>query len=393
MKADEALSILLAVICSIVAAAYHVHPPPKLSSHIPSHRQPSSSIMIMMATSKSTNQHKPSQLAGMPISPSFSSSSFVNNNNNHNVIIRYFYEGGQINQGRVCQIKLDDHSGTKEEKITNTISTNQVMNALIDDGVDLDNFYACSYESKLSDGGWMPLEVAPRYTNPWSTSVDDGSAAGAASEETNCDTLTFTIPPLGDASSVPRRIDIKLFRRPKPPSSQQKVKEYSSDALNALSASIPGGKLPLSGYFGIGVIHPKTSENIGTLWRSAYQMDASVLCTIGARYKSSSTDTLNVPARIPLIEVDDWTSFVNSAPKSAVWVVIEMGGTPLQDFEHPRNCIYILESEDDGVPKSVIRGCREVVSLDAENYGSYNVAVAGSIVMYDRMTKMRKAEE
>ena len=97
---------------------------------------------------------------------------------------------------------------------------------------------------------------------------------------------------MGDASSVSRRIDIKLFRRPKPPSSQQRVKEHSSDALNALSASIPGGKLPLSGYFGIGVIHPKTSENIGTLWRSAYQMDASVLCTIGARYKSSSTEIL-----------------------------------------------------------------------------------------------------
>ena len=159
----------------------------------------------------------------MPISPSFSSSSFANNNN-HNVIIRYFYEGGQINQGRVCQIKLDDHSGTKEEKITNTISTNQVMNALIDDGVDLDNFYACSYESKLSDGGWMPLEVAPRYTNPWSTSVDDGSAAGGSEESLKEDSYTFTIPPLGDASSVSRRIDIKLFRRPKPPSPQQQVK-------------------------------------------------------------------------------------------------------------------------------------------------------------------------
>jgi tRNA G18 (ribose-2'-O)-methylase SpoU len=32
----------------------------------------------------------------------------------------------------------------------------------------------------------------------------------------------------------------------------------------------------------------------------------------------------------------------------------------------------------------------EVVSLDSELYGSYNVAVAGSIVMYDRMTKMRR---
>ena len=41
------------------------------------------------------------------------------------------------------------------------------------------------------------------------------------------------------------------------------------------------------------------------------------------------------------------------------------------------------------MPKSVLRSCREVVSLEAEEYGSYNVAVAGSLVMYDKMMKMR----
>jgi tRNA G18 (ribose-2'-O)-methylase SpoU len=69
-----------------------------------------------------------------------------------------------------------------------------------------------------------------------------------------------------------------------------------------------------------------------------------------------------------------------------------MGGTPLSQFQHPRNAIYILGSEDHGVPKSVLRGCQEVVSLEAEGYGSYNVAVAGSIVMYDRMVKMREGK-
>ena len=82
-----------------------------------------------------------------------------------------------------------------------------------------------------------------------------------------------------------------------------------------------------------------------------------------------------------------------ASPKAAVWVVIEMGGTPLSEFVHPRNAIYILGSEDHGVPTSVVRGCREVISLECELYGSYNVAVAGSIVMYDRMMKMRKANE
>jgi tRNA G18 (ribose-2'-O)-methylase SpoU len=88
--------------------------------------------------------------------------------------------------------------------------------------------------------------------------------------------------------------------------------------------------------------------------------------------------------------LDDWNAFaVWAAPKAAVWVAVEMGGTPLSDFVHPRNAIYILGSEDHGVPRSVLRACREVVSLDSELYGSYNVAVAGSIVMYDRMVKMR----
>ena len=70
-----------------------------------------------------------------------------------------------------------------------------------------------------------------------------------------------------------------------------------------------------------------------------------------------------------------------------------MGGTPLEEFIHPRNAIYILGSEDHGVPKAVVRGCREVVSLECVNYGSYNVAVAGSLVMYDRMVKLRRAEK
>ena len=67
-----------------------------------------------------------------------------------------------------------------------------------------------------------------------------------------------------------------------------------------------------------------------------------------------------------------------------------MGGVPLSQFKHPRNAIYILGSEDHGVPKNVLRACREVVSLEAVEYASYKVAVAGSIVMYDRMVKMRE---
>lgn len=118
-----------------------------------------------------------------------------------------------------------------------------------------------------------------------------------------------------------------------------------------------------------------------------------MLYAIGGRYGAASADTLNAPARLPLIECDDWSSFAEqAAPRGAVWVAVETGGTPLAEYEHPRNAVYILGSEDHGVPTSVLRGCREVVSLESEEYGSYNVAVAGSIVMYDRLVKQRRAE-
>lgn len=49
------------------------------------------------------------------------------------------------------------------------------------------------------------------------------------------------------------------------------------------------------------------------------------------------------------MELDDWNSFAEwAAPKGAVWVVVEMGGTPLEEFVHPRNAIYVLGSEDHG---------------------------------------------
>ena len=49
--------------------------------------------------------------------------------------------------------------------------------------------------------------------------------------------------------------------------------------------------------------------------------------------------------------------------------------------------MYILGSEDHGLPPAVLRACHERVSIPSERYSSYNVAMAGSIVLYDRLAK------
>jgi tRNA G18 (ribose-2'-O)-methylase SpoU len=81
---------------------------------------------------------------------------------------------------------------------------------------------------------------------------------------------------------------------------------------------------------------------------------------------------------------------MSALPLEAALVAVEMGGAPLSEFVHPKSCIYILGAEDYGLPPEIINSCRHVVSLEAVNQPSYNVAVAGSIVMYDRFAKTKK---
>lgn len=130
---------------------------------------------------------------------------------------------------------------------------------------------------------------------------------------------------------------------------------------------------------------------MGTLWRSAFQLGAALLFTVNARYKPQRTDTLNVPLRLPYMHFTDWSAFASAAPYQAVLVGVEMGGTPLEEFEHPARAVYLLGSEDTGLPPSVVQACHHVVTISSERRASYNVAVAGSIVLHDRLAKRKLA--
>ena len=68
-----------------------------------------------------------------------------------------------------------------------------------------------------------------------------------------------------------------------------------------------------------------------------------------------------------------------------------VGGVPLEEFEHPERAVYVLGSEDTGLPESVVRACALHVSLPSVRSPSFNVAVTGSLIMYDRLAKKRRA--
>jgi len=141
------------------------------------------------------------------------------------------------------------------------------------------------------------------------------------------------------------------------------------------------------GYFGIGVMNSKKEVNIGTLMRSAYQMGAAFVFTIGRRYKPASSDTVHAWKHIPVYHYIEWQDFVDHAPHDCPIVAIEMGGHDIFNFYHPERCIYLLGAEDYGLSSAIMERCYCVVSLPAVRTASYNVAVAGSLIMFDRLIK------
>jgi tRNA G18 (ribose-2'-O)-methylase SpoU len=146
-------------------------------------------------------------------------------------------------------------------------------------------------------------------------------------------------------------------------------------------------------YFEIGIFNGKSKQNLGTLWRSAYQLGAHGIFTIGQRYEKQSSDTLKTWRHLPLRCFESFDEFYASIPFDCQLVGVEMGGRSLEESHHPKQAIYLLGAEDNGLPPKVAERCHRLISLSAVRTPSFNVAVAGSLVMYHRMTQLAAAKE
>ena len=142
------------------------------------------------------------------------------------------------------------------------------------------------------------------------------------------------------------------------------------------------------GYFAIGIFNAKTEHNIGTLWRTAYILGAAYIFTVGKRYKKQSSDVMRTWARIPYFHYDTLDDLLENIPYDCRLIGIELTDDAgwLHEMEHPKRAIYLLGSEDQGLPESVLNRCQQVVKLPGNS--SLNVAVTGSIVIHDRVSKV-----
>ena len=142
-----------------------------------------------------------------------------------------------------------------------------------------------------------------------------------------------------------------------------------------------------STFFGIGIENGKNSINYGTLMRSAFAFGASFTFLIGRRFKYQCSDTVRTYTKIPHYQCKSLDDLPIPYGCPLVGVEIHKKAVDLRTFEHPKNCIYLLGAEDNGLSDSALKKCHRLVYIDTKF--CLNVSTAGTVVMYDRSTKVK----
>lgn len=138
----------------------------------------------------------------------------------------------------------------------------------------------------------------------------------------------------------------------------------------------------------IGLVNPKTANNVGSVLRAAGCFSADEVFYTGERYKYASrfqTDTKNRHETIPLHAVEDLAA---DMPDGMQLVCIELveGATPLAAFEHPTQARYVFGAEDSTISQALIDRADAVVYIPT--VGCLNLAATVNVVLYDRQTKL-----
>jgi TrmH family RNA methyltransferase len=117
--------------------------------------------------------------------------------------------------------------------------------------------------------------------------------------------------------------------------------------------------------------------NVGTLLRSADAFGAGVMLSDGCADPfgpKALRAGMGSTFRVALLEFE---------LRKAVALVAD-GGVPLQELEVDRYSTFVLGAEREGLPEDVLARCEARATIPVESVDSLNVAVAGSIALYER---------
>jgi len=135
--------------------------------------------------------------------------------------------------------------------------------------------------------------------------------------------------------------------------------------------------------------NPKHARNVGAVLRSCSCFGMGQLWYTGNRvsmnrkHRLPREERMKGYADVELRQYDrPFDQFQDAVP---VAVEITPGTQPLTTFEHPKNAIYVFGPEDGGLERVTLQHCHHFIQIPSRH--CTNLAVAVSIVLYDRMLK------
>jgi tRNA(Leu) C34 or U34 (ribose-2'-O)-methylase TrmL len=141
----------------------------------------------------------------------------------------------------------------------------------------------------------------------------------------------------------------------------------------------------------IGLINPKSPENVASVMRAAGNFQVDSVFYTGKRYPRAlklKSCTVNmsrkVSQNVPLSEV---TNLIDDLPENMKIVCVEFAedAIALPKYQHPFNAFYIFGPEDGSISQQVINRADAVVYVPT--IGCMNLAATVNVVLYDRLTK------
>jgi tRNA G18 (ribose-2'-O)-methylase SpoU len=150
----------------------------------------------------------------------------------------------------------------------------------------------------------------------------------------------------------------------------------------------PQPPVPARGYFAIGAERISKALNLGNLMRSAHGFGASFTFTVGAAYQAleAHADTSKGAQHLPHYNWASPEQLVLPAGCRLVGVELLDEAIDLPSFHHPRCAAYVLGPERGSLSPQLVARCDYVVRIPTSF--CVNLAMAGAIVMYDRVRSL-----
>ena len=139
------------------------------------------------------------------------------------------------------------------------------------------------------------------------------------------------------------------------------------------------------GYFAIGAERISKPGNLGNLVRSAHAFGASFFFTVDAhkRIRNAHSDTSDASSNIPYYGWDGVDDIQLPAGCELVGIELMDNAVDLPSFYHPRKAAYVLGPEAGSLSPEMREKCSSFIRIPTAF--CINVAMAGAIVMYDRV--------